>query len=420
MHLGRLSASWSLVLALAVSMVLAPSLSPALAADPLQVQITTNQSDYARGQQAQLTLTVKNTATYPVVVTFSNGKKYDFTAFDASGAAVWTWSQGRVFDPIPSQQTLAPGASWTFSESWSFTTNLGQRLADGSYTLRGTFTGEYVGKAGPKTAEQTVTYFTPDYLQISFSADKNSYQRGEQATLTLTMTNTAPYPLTVSFATAQRYDFNAVDAHGNVVWTWSTGRIFEPIPGERTLAPGEAWVVQEVWNFRNDAGAKVPDGDYTVSGTLLGDYEGRSGTKSGSQVINLHTPDPIFVTFSTDKSTYRRLESAKLTLRVTNVATYPVTISFQNGQFYDFTATNSGGNTVWTWSRGKTFPPEPAEVVLAPDEAVEFTATWTLVDNNGFPVSDGTYTVSGIFLGDYLGKSGPKGGSSQIKVSTLP
>jgi hypothetical protein len=405
--------------ALVASILLAPSITPALAADPLDVQLTTDKSAYNRGDTAQLTLKVKNTASYPIVVTFSTAQQYDFSARDSSGANVWTWSLGRVFSPLPSQKTIAAGETWTYTQSWTFTTNLGQRLADGSYTIRGTFTGEYVGKTGPRFAEQTVTYFTPDYLQVSFSADKSVYERYEQAVVTMTVTNTAPYSLTVSFPTAQQYDFSAVDAAGNVTWAWSSGRTFDPSPSQRTLAPGEVWAIQEVWNFRDNAGAKALDGDYTMVGTFLGDYEGRSGAKGGSQVIRLQTSDPLNVTFSTNKTAYKRLESAKLTLRVTNVAPVPVTITFQTSQLYEFTAHTANGSTVWNWSRGKTFTPGPVTLTLAPDEAVDFTESWSLVDNNGLPLTDGTYTVKGTFLGDYTGKPGPKGGSAQIRVSTL-
>ncbi|HLL53870.1 MAG TPA: BsuPI-related putative proteinase inhibitor [Myxococcaceae bacterium] len=414
---GKSSASWSLLFALALGVVMAPFANAS--ADPLQYTLTPSKSDYLRGEQAQFTLTVKNTSSNPVVVTFTSGQKYDFSVRDANGITAWTWSQGRVFSPLPSQQTLAPGASLSFTETWTFTTNLGQALADGAYTVRGTFTGTYVGK-GSGSAEQGITYFTPDYLQVAFSADKSTYERGEVATLTLTMTNTAPYALTVSFATSQQYDFAAVDAAGNTMWNWSAGRIFDPVPSSRTLAPGETWSVQETWNFRDSTGAKVPDGDYTVSGALFAEYQGRDGTKGGSQTVHIQTTDPIRVAFSTDKTTYGRLDKAKLTLRVTNVATYPVTVQFPNAQLYEFTANTPNGFNVWTWSRGKTFSPSPVELIIAPDETVQFQETWALVDNNGLPVSDGTYKMTGTFLGNYFGKPGPKTGSVMIQVSPLP
>lgn len=411
-------ASWTLVWTLALLMGLSPASSKAQTLDTLQVSITTAQSSYARGNPARLTLQVRNIGLIPVTVSFSNGQKYEFTAQDASGATVWTWSHGKTFDPASSSKTLAAGETWTFQETWTYNANAGGPAADGSYTVRGIFLGNYTGRSGTKSAQTAISLHTPDYLQVSFAADKSHYRRGEQAILSLTMTNTAPYALEVNFATGQSYDFTATDSAGNVLWTWSAGKIFDGNPQTRTLAPGETWTVQESWSFVDDAGAGIPDGDFTVSGVLLGDYLGRSGTKGGSQTINLLTPDPLQVTFSTDKSSYLRTQPAQLSLMVTNIATYEVTIHFQTGRTYDFSARNSNGQVVWTWSNGKSFPPGPTEVVLAPGQSLQYTQAWSYVNNSGLPVVDGTYTVSGTFLGSWYAESN-KGGQKQIRVSSF-
>ncbi|HEX8441248.1 BsuPI-related putative proteinase inhibitor, partial [Archangium sp.] len=395
---------------------LAPSASKAQVLDPLQVSITTAQSSYARGSPALLTLEVRNVGLVPVTVSFANGQKYEFTAQDASGATVWTWSFGKTFDPASSSRTLAAGETVRYQETWTYNANVGGPAADGSYTVRGTFLGNYTGRSGTKSAQKAISLYTPDYLQVSFAADKSAYRRGEQALLSLTMTNTAPYALEVSFANGQSYDFNATDAAGNVVWTWSFGKAFDGNPQTRTLAPGETWTVQEAWSFVDDAGAGVPDGDFAVSGVLLGNYLGRSGTKGGSQTLNLLTPDPLQVTFATDKSNYVRTQSpAQLSLVVTNISTYSVTIDFATGKTYDFSARNSSGQVVWTWSNGKSFPPGPTQVVLAPGQSLQYTQTWSYVNNSGLPVADGTYTVSGSFLGSWYAESS-KGGQKQIRV----
>jgi hypothetical protein len=400
-------------------MGLSPASSKAQSLDPLQVTVTTTQSSYARGNPAQLILEVKNTSLFPVTVSFSNGQKYEFTAQNASGATVWTWSFGKTFDPNSSSRTLAAGETVRYQESWSFNANGGTWAPDGSYTIRGVFLGNYAGRSGTKSGQAVISLSTPDYLQVSFAADKSAYTRGEQAVLSLTMTNTAPYALQVNFATGQSYDFTATDTAGNAVWTWSFGKSFDGNPQTRTLAPGETWTVQEVWSFVNDAGAGVADGDFVVSGVLLGDYLGRNGTKGGSQTVNLLTPNPLQVAFSTDKTSYVRSQPAQLTLTVTNIASYPVTIHFQTTQRYDFSARNSSGQVVWTWSNGQSFPPTPGEVVLAPGASLRYTQPWSYVNNSGMPVLDGTYTVSGTFLGSWYAESGTKGGQRQIRVSSF-
>lgn len=259
-----------------------------------------------------------------------------------------------------------------------------------------------------------------DPLTVSVFTDKATYERGEQAVITLQVKNTSLLPVTTSYSTEQKYDFTARDANGAAVWTWSYGKTFGSSTS-KTFAPGETWVVQESWTFADNAGSGVIDGTYSITGSFLGNYLGRSGAKTATQDVSLFTPDPLVATFSTDKSAYSRLSSssAALTLTVTNVASYPVTINFQNGQSFDFSATNSSGTTVWTWSNGRSFDPAPMQVVLAPNESLQFTGAWTFKNNSGANVADGYYTVSGTFLGQYHGAVEPKGGASQIRVYTL-
>jgi hypothetical protein len=258
-----------------------------------------------------------------------------------------------------------------------------------------------------------------DPLQLQFTADKVDYTRGEPVLMTLQVKNTSALPLVINFSNGQQYDFAARDASGTTVWMWSYGKSFPPSGSQRVLAAGETWTIQESWTFVANDGQGVFDGAFTVSGTFLGNYVGKSGNKTGEQAITLTTPDAIQATFSTDKSVYRLTERATLTLTVTNTASYAVTVVFDTAQFYEFTAASSSGASVWTWSRGKSFDPNPQELVLAPGESVQFQETWSLVNNSGMPVSGGTYTVSGTFLGHYYGQLGPKGGSSQIQVRTL-
>jgi Intracellular proteinase inhibitor len=257
-----------------------------------------------------------------------------------------------------------------------------------------------------------------DALQVSITSSQSTYERGTEALVTLQVKNTSLLPVTVNFANGQEFEFTAQDASSAVVWTWSLGKSF-PAPYSKTLAAGATWQYAVTWNFNSDAGSAVLDGDYTVRGVFLGNYTGRSGTKAASTLITLFTPDPLEVTFSTDKSSYSRSQPARLTLTVTNIASYPVTISFASGKSYDFSAKSSSGQTVWTWSNGKTFSPAPQEVVLAPGEYLQYTQSWSFVNNSGLGVMAGTYTVSGVFLGSWYGETGTKSGQKQISVSLL-
>lgn len=258
-----------------------------------------------------------------------------------------------------------------------------------------------------------------DPLAVRVFTDKVDYTRGEQALLTLEVTNTSALPVTVTYNNGQQYDFELRDTSGALVWSWSYGKTFGTLPTSRTLAAGETLQIQETWAQLDNAGIPALDGTYTVSGIFSGNYVGRSGAKVATQDISVFTPDPLVATFSTSQTHYSRLNPAQLTLTITNVTSTPVTVSFAGEQLYDFAARNANGDVVWTWSHGKTFAEVPSEVVLGPGEYLEFTQSWSFSTNDGSLLMDGVYTVSGSFLGQYAGAVYPKGGESQIRMYTL-
>jgi hypothetical protein len=266
----------------------------AQAADPLAVTLTTDQSEYIRTEdapsQAVVTLQVKNTSALAVTVSFSNGKKYDFVARDASGATVWTWSDGKTFSSTPSNLILAPGASVTYQEVWSFSDADGLPVLDGTYDISGIFTGQYLGRSGAKEATQSVSVYTPDPLVAAFSTDKSAYSRlGAAAKLNLVLTNVAAHPVTVDFQNGQHAEFTARNASGQVVWTWSHGKVFGQDPEQLVIGSGESVTFSGTWSFGTDSGAFLPDGNYTVDGTFLGTYYGAASAKGGESTVRVYT-----------------------------------------------------------------------------------------------------------------------------------
>ena len=95
---------------------------------------------------------------------------------------------------------------------------------------------------------------TDSGLIATLSTDRPASAPGEPVTLTLTIRNATSAPLTLEFASAQRYDFTIADADTREVWTWSTGQQFAQMLGEETIGAGDSVVYRERFAGRLAAG----------------------------------------------------------------------------------------------------------------------------------------------------------------------
>ncbi len=75
-------------------------------------------------------------------------------------------------------------------------------------------------------------------LTVQLTAAKAAYTAGEPIALTLAVRNPTDAPVTLRFATGQRYDFVIASATGAEVWRWSTDRAFTQGLGEQVVPPG--------------------------------------------------------------------------------------------------------------------------------------------------------------------------------------
>jgi hypothetical protein len=66
----------------------------------------------------RLVLHVTNPTNQPVVLEFTSGQRYDFAVRSADGQDVWRWSADKSFMQALSSQTIAPGATIDFAETW--------------------------------------------------------------------------------------------------------------------------------------------------------------------------------------------------------------------------------------------------------------------------------------------------------------
>jgi hypothetical protein len=72
------------------------------------------------GAGVTLTFTVRNPADTAITVSFPSGQRYDFVVADSTtGRDVWRWSASRTFVQSAQRESIPPGGSLTYTESWT-------------------------------------------------------------------------------------------------------------------------------------------------------------------------------------------------------------------------------------------------------------------------------------------------------------
>jgi len=84
-----------------------------------------------------MTLTLLNRGSQPVRLLFATSQRYDFVVKDDAGNEVWRWSADQLFAQVLAEETLAPGGTLTFGETWDQRDNSGAQVAPGPYVIEG-------------------------------------------------------------------------------------------------------------------------------------------------------------------------------------------------------------------------------------------------------------------------------------------
>jgi hypothetical protein len=71
--------------------------------------------------------------------------------------------------------------------------------------------------------------------------------QGDTVEFQLQVANAADTAVVLEFTTSQRYDFEVTTEAGEVVWQWSSDRMFGQALGQETIAPGRTLVYRETW-----------------------------------------------------------------------------------------------------------------------------------------------------------------------------
>jgi hypothetical protein len=121
--------------------------------------------------------------------------------------------------------------------------------------------GDGAGGDSPDRAE-------PDLIEADIRLNEGGYAMGEPIVMTLEVTNRAERAITLTFPSAQRYDF-IVKKGKQTIWQWSGGRMFAQVVGRYELAPGETISYEYTWDQTAADGTKPGLGAYTIEGLLM-------------------------------------------------------------------------------------------------------------------------------------------------------
>ncbi|MGQ0815284.1 MAG: BsuPI-related putative proteinase inhibitor [Gemmatimonadota bacterium] len=98
--------------------------------------VTSLEVEVAR-DSVRFILHLTNSGTQPEVLGFRSGQRYDFEVRTAAGEKIWRWSDDRAFTMAMGSETLAPGESRQYSESWTPGNRSGAFIAVGRVVAMG-------------------------------------------------------------------------------------------------------------------------------------------------------------------------------------------------------------------------------------------------------------------------------------------
>ncbi len=104
--------------------------------------LTVSKSQVKSGRPVRMTFTVVNTSGHPVTYNFSTGQRFDVTAANAAGTAVWDWAAPKRFSQNLASLSLPPGKSLIYRAVWNGRDSSGRPVPPGAYTLSAHLTSD--------------------------------------------------------------------------------------------------------------------------------------------------------------------------------------------------------------------------------------------------------------------------------------
>jgi hypothetical protein len=206
------------------------------------------------------------------------------------------------------------------------------------------------------------------------------------------------------------HDFIIYKPDGAEVWRWSYRETVQPVLIPKILNPGDYLKFEAKWDQQDNQGILVPPGKYLLQGLLNIAPDRTLKTPptplwAGSKLVLISELELPSLAFQDNKwKRYWKLgRKLPLKLKLKNISDHPVELTLIGCPAHDFVI-DQDDKEIWRWSHDKPTLEITGFKTLNPDEELEFETEWDQRDNEGNPISPGTYLVRGIWNVSPFGK----------------
>jgi|GEM_PF-3738726 len=247
--------------------------------------------------------------------------------------------------------------------------------------------------------------------KVSMKASLTTKLKNGKLQMDFSLINNTGRWLPVVFKPGEAYEITVKDAKGRTVYKksgdYGQGYVELDFLDKKTaivplmLKPGanKQLSFSEVWDLRDNSGAEVAPGTYTVSvkvrPVLLEDGKAKEidVTAAEKKITVKSTKPEKEKLLETRLDTKLEKDSLKMNFSLVNTSSKDIDLYFSSGQKYEIVITNSRGQEVYRWSEGKAFTLALVEAKLAAGKKMEFAESWDLTGKDGKKVPAGKYTV---------------------------
>ncbi len=110
-------------------------------------------------------------------------------------------------------------------------------------------------------------------LEDNLRQEATAYLKGETIHFVFRLTNNGNEDIVLDFNSGQRYDAYLKDASNDVIWSWSSNRVFTQAFTELTIPVGETLEYRDSWDQILSDGSLPSTGNYSMHGYILNQAE---------------------------------------------------------------------------------------------------------------------------------------------------